>query len=55
MIFKHSVKFHWLDKFLLYTVTDQKIAFLVPDLCRAMMRNGNSVYTDMVEDTIENY
>jgi hypothetical protein len=36
-----AVKFHWLiNIFLLYTVTDQNIAFLVPDSCWATERNG---------------
>jgi len=35
-------KLHWLDTFLLYTVTDQNIAFLVPDLCWTTERNDNS-------------
>jgi len=40
---------------LLYTVTEQDIVFLVPDSCRAMVRNGNSITADFTEDTIENY
>jgi hypothetical protein len=39
---------------LLYTVTDQDIAFLVPDSCWAMVRNGNSISADFTEDTIKN-
>ena len=27
-------------------VTDQRIAFLIPDSCRATVRNGNSISTD---------
>jgi hypothetical protein len=34
-------KLHWLDTFLLYTVTDQYVALLVPDSCWATVRNGN--------------
>ena len=28
-------------------------AFLVPDSCRATVRNGNSISSDAIEDTIE--
>jgi hypothetical protein len=35
-------------------VTDQDIAFLVHDLCRATVRNYNGISAYMVEDTIEN-
>ena len=31
------------DKFMLYTVTDQYIVFLVSDSCRAMVRNYNGI------------
>jgi hypothetical protein len=37
---------HW---FYLRRVTDQNIAFLVPDSCGTTIRNG-----DMVKDAIEN-
>jgi hypothetical protein len=47
-----AVKLHWLDKFLLYTVTDQNIAFLVPDSCWATERNGNS--NSISDDAFEN-
>jgi hypothetical protein len=30
-------------------------AFLVPDSCRATERNGNSISTDVTDDTIENH
>ena len=33
-----AVKLHWLDKNLLYKVTDQDIAFLIPDSCWASQR-----------------
>jgi hypothetical protein len=29
-------------------------AFLVPDLCRETERNGNSISTDVTDDTTEN-
>jgi hypothetical protein len=29
-------------------------AFLVPELCRATIRNGNRTSVDLTEDTIEN-
>lgn len=45
------IKFHWRDKFLLCSVTDQNISFLVPDSSRATVTNGNSIR----EDTIKNY
>ena len=38
-----AVKLHWLYTFLLYTVIDQNIAFLVPYSCWATERNGNSI------------
>jgi hypothetical protein len=28
--------------------------FQVPDSCRAMVENGNSISADVIEDTIEN-
>jgi hypothetical protein len=34
-----AVKLHWLDKVLLYMVTDQDIIFLVPDSCWATEKN----------------
>jgi len=36
---------------LLCKVTDQNIAFLIPDSCRATVRKGNSISVDVVEDT----
>ena len=36
-------------------VTDQNIAFLVPDSCLATERNGNSISTDVTDDAFENY
>ena len=41
-----SIKFALTSYIILYTVTDQDIAFLVPDSCRAMIRNGNSIRAD---------
>ena len=32
----------------------QDIVLLVPDSCRATVRNGNSISTDFKEDTIKN-
>ena len=29
-------------------------AFLIPDSCRSMVRNGNNICTDMIEDILEN-
>ena len=46
---------HWQDKFFLYAVTDQDIAFLVPDSNWENVRNGNSINADFIEDTINNY
>ena len=46
---------NWLDKFLLYMITGQDISFLVPDLCRAMVRNDKFISADVTEETIENY
>ena len=39
--FISAVKLHWLDKILLYTVTDQYIAFLVPLSCFTCWALGN--------------
>ena len=50
--FIRPVKLHWLDNVLLYTVTDQHIAFLVPASCRATERNGNNRIAD---DVFESY
>jgi len=33
---------------------DLNKAFVVPDSCRATVRNGNSISSDAIEDTIEN-
>ena len=30
------------------------IAFVVPDSCRATVRNDNNISADVIEDTIEN-
>ena len=38
-----AVKLYWLDKFLLYAVNDQDIVLLIPDLCWATVRKGNSI------------
>jgi hypothetical protein len=38
---------------LLYTATDQDITFLVPDSCRATIRNGNSISGDVSENIIK--
>ena len=35
-------------------VTDQNIAFLVPDSCWATERNGNSISADVIDDAFEN-
>jgi len=35
--------------------TDQNKAFLVPDSCRATVRNDNSRSADVIRDTIEKY
>ena len=48
-------KLHWLDTFLLYTVTDQYVALLVPDSCWATVRNGNSISAEITEVTMANY
>ena len=34
-------------------IIDQTV--LVPDSCRATVRNGNGISADMIEDTIRNY
>jgi len=49
-----AVKFHWLEKFLLYIVTDQNIAFLAPNSCWATERNGNSISANVTGDAFEN-
>ena len=38
---------------MLYTATDQDIAFRVPDSCKATIRNGNSIGTDFAENIIK--
>ena len=38
-----AVNLHWLDKCLVYTVTDQDISCLVPDSCRAMISSISSL------------
>ena len=38
---------------LLYTVTDQDIAFLVPDSYRATVKNPNSISVDVSENIIK--
>ena len=40
--------------FVIYMVTDQNIAFLVPDSCRATERNSNSISADVTDDAFEN-
>jgi len=40
---------------LLYTVTDQDIAFHVPDSCWTTVRNGNSLGADFREDIIKTW
>ena len=39
----------------IHVVTSQNIVFFVLDSCRAMVRNGNSINSDAIEDTIKNY
>jgi hypothetical protein len=43
-----AVTLHWLDTVLFYTVIDQDIVFLVPDLCwvTVIIRNSNSICTE---------
>ena len=48
-----AVKLHCLDKFC-HTVTDQKIADLVPESCWTTDRNGNSISADVTDDAFEN-
>jgi hypothetical protein len=48
-----SLTRHWINV-LLYTVTDKDIVFLVPDSCRATVRNSNSIREAFTEDTIKN-
>ena len=43
-----SSQMHWLDKCLFYSVTDQNIAFLVPDSCWATVRNCNCINADSI-------
>ena len=45
-----AIKLHSLDKFLLFTVTDQDIVFMVSDSCWAMVRNGDSISVDVTRD-----
>jgi hypothetical protein len=47
-----AVKLHWLDKFLLYTVTDKNMAFLVHNYCWATDRNNGKSITADVTDNI---
>lgn len=50
-----AVKLHWLDKFLLYTVTDKNMAFLVHNYCWATDgNNGKSITADVTDYTFEN-
>jgi hypothetical protein len=51
VLFEKS-NFHWLDTVLLYTAADQDITFMVPDSCRATIRNGNSIRGDVLENII---
>jgi hypothetical protein len=54
--FMWAVQLHWLDILLAIYVTDQDIDFLVPDSCRATVKNGNSISKDMNRGHhIENY
>jgi hypothetical protein len=39
---------------MLYMVTDQNIAFLVPNSYCAAERNGNSISADVTDDAFEN-
>ena len=50
-----AVILYWLDTFLLYTVTDQYVALLVPDSCWATVRNGNSISAEVTEVIMANY
>jgi hypothetical protein len=45
-----EVKSHWLDSVLLYAVTDQDVAFLVPDSCTATIKNAISINVDVWMD-----
>ena len=45
-----AVILHWSDNCLLYTVTDDNIAFLVLDSCLGTDKNGNSVSADVKDD-----
>ena len=45
-----EVKSHWLDTVLLYAVTDQDVAFLVPDSCTATVKNANSIRVEVWMD-----
>jgi hypothetical protein len=52
VLFDHSNCIDWIN--VCYTVTDQNIAFLVPDSCWATERNGNSISADVTDDVFEN-
>jgi hypothetical protein len=48
-----AINMSWLDN-LLHMVTDQNIAFLIPDWCRATVKKSNGINADFIEDTIKN-
>ena len=37
--------------YIVYTITDQDMVFLVPDWCWAKVRNGTSISVDVIENT----
>ena len=39
----------------IHVVTSQNIVFFVLDSCRDMVRNGNSINSDVIDDIIKNY
>jgi hypothetical protein len=39
----------------IHVVTSQNIVFFVLDSCRDMVRNGNSINSDLIDDIIKNY
>ena len=45
---------HGLDKFLLHTVAEQNVVFLVPYSYWATDRNGNSISADVTDDSFKN-
>jgi hypothetical protein len=52
---ENNIILHWfylssqIAYFVIHTVTDQNIDFLLPDLRRAIVRNGDSISTDFTE------